>query len=131
MAPKVPSKAHFIKSIPAALSVIRCLHTIVVVVSPAYSLRSSGAINDILKSFWTRTPVISCSSWSSASGGGICASFPTTFAVLSTLKGMRSSSVLAGLKILVFKVLSALRERSFDFKRIMLCFSPCTRIYDE
>lgn len=60
MLPNVPSKAHLINSIPAALSDMRCLQVIVVVVKPAYSLKSSGAMRDILKSFCTRTPVISC-----------------------------------------------------------------------
>jgi hypothetical protein len=95
--PKVPCRAHLIKSIPAALNVIRCLQVIVVVVNPAYSLRSSGAIKDILKSFCTRTPVNSWDWLSSAEGGGIAASFPTTLAILSALNGMRTSSQFRGL----------------------------------
>lgn len=57
------------------------------------------------------------------------ASFPTTLAVLSALKGIRSSSQLRGLKTFTFEVLSAFRERSLDFRRIMLCCSPWTSIY--
>lgn len=78
------------------------MQMMVVVVSPAYSRRSSGAINESLKSFWTRTPV---TSWVSGGlsgdergvGGGMDASFPTTLATLSDLKGMRSSSQFRGL----------------------------------
>ena len=128
MLPKVPSRPHLIKSTPAALSLSRCLQAMVVVVRPAYSRRSSGAIRDILKSFWTSTPVISCGSSESSAGAfmgcGIDASLPTTLAVLSVLKGMRSSSQLRGLKTFTLSALFALRDSSFDLSRIMLCTSP-------
>jgi len=51
IAPKVPSNAQRISSVPAADNVRCCRHTTVVVVRPAYSFRSSGAISEILKSF--------------------------------------------------------------------------------
>lgn len=133
MVPNVPSSAHLMRSMPAADSRKRCLQAMVVVVRPAYSRRSSGAMSDILKSFCTSTPVTSCGSWTpvsmaSLSGGGMEASRPTTLAVLSCLKGMRSSSQFLGLKTLTLLVLLALRERSLDLRRIMLCTSPWTRI---
>lgn len=58
--PNVPSSAHLMRSIPAALRVMRCLQVMVVVVKPAYSLKSSGAISDNLKSLCTRTPLMIC-----------------------------------------------------------------------
>lgn len=95
MAPNVPSRAQRIRSILALLSVIRCRHMMVVVVKPAYSRRSSGAIMLSLNPFCTRTPLTNLAS-SVPAGGAVSARLPTIFATLSTTKGMRTSSQLAG-----------------------------------
>lgn len=140
MAPNMLSRAQRMRSTPAADSVRCCRQTIVVVVRPAYSFRSSGAMRLILKSFWMSTPEmrLGCwlSNWSPLSspsvlygrGGGIEASLPTTLAILSVLNGMRSSSQFAGENILVGVAFAALKLSSFDLSLVILPFSPCTRI---
>jgi hypothetical protein len=141
IAPNAPSRTHRIRSTPAADSLMCCRHTIVVVVKPAYSFKSSGAMKESLKSVscWISTPLIrlGCSSvslFSSPSalrrgpGGEMDASLPTTLAILSVLKGMRTSSQLAGDRILTGSFRCALKPRSLDFKRFILPFSPWTRI---
>lgn len=55
MLPNIPSKPHRIRSIPAEQK-SRFLKLMLVVVRPAYSFRSSGAISVKLKPFCTSTP---------------------------------------------------------------------------